>query len=153
MLAGPGRLPANIYPVPPYQRDPLSVRYDPHARMLITRAINGRSHGRPVWVRGALEIRHGYHEDAGGRLPDERALLRALYHDPRIHKPRKNSGGPWSLQVDWTGRIGAVSMLRLRVLKDTSGARHAATHRDSSWVRNEDLRSGGLGSGRERFPA
>jgi len=126
--------------------------------MLITRAITAHgSGGRATarWVRGALELRHGFREDEGGRTPDERALLRALYHDPRIHKPRKSGGGPWSLQVQWTGRLNAVSMLRLRVLKDTSGARHARARRrrEGSWVANDELRSGGIGSGRERFPS
>ena len=139
----------------PYERDPLSVRYDPHARSLISRAIAAHAtHGRPVWVRGALALQHGTAEDTGGRTRDERALTRALYYDQRIHKPSRRYPGDWSLQIEWTSRNVAVSLLRIRVLRDTSGARHVRRGRSGgSYITNPDLRSGGIGSGNERFPA
>lgn len=140
----------------PWQRDPLSVQYDPHAHSLITRAINAHgTHGRPVWIPGALALPHGLDEDQGGRTRDERALLRSLYHDERIHKPGKTYAGGWSLQVDWRSRNIAVALLRIRVLKDTSGSRYVrrgGSH-GGSYIKNPELRSGAADSGRNRFPA
>lgn len=149
-------LPGMIADVARWQRDPLSVEYDPHADSLISRAIAAhRTHNRPVWIPGALALTHGLAEDSGGRTRDERALQRALYHDERIHKPPKSYPGQWSLQVDWGERNIAVSLLRIRVLRDTSGARHVrgGRARGGSYISNPELRSGAAGSGRERFPS
>ena len=139
----------------PWQRDPLSVQYDPHAQSLITRAINAhQTHGQPVWIGGALALTHGLAEDAGGRTRDERALTRALYHDERIHKPGKTYAGGWSLQIDWRERNIAVALLRVRVLRDTSGARHVRRGKSrGSYITNPALRSGAVDSGQSRFPA
>jgi len=148
-----------------YVRDPLSAEYDPVARELIGTAIGRARRVLPArrWVDAIIpypdDLPTLAAHDQGP--PDwlnawERAFQRSLYHDDRIHKPRRNKGGPWSLEVRW-GPVPAADIFRrtfaIRLWPDTSGARHAAALPTSeSWVDDPDLRSGAPGSGRERFP-
>lgn len=126
-----------------YQRDPLSVRYDASAERIINRAIESAARGR--WIPGVIESgAHEQRELTGARLSvTERALQRALYHDHRIHKARKNTGGDWSLRVEWGEVIGRRRLFRIRVFKDTTGARKV--RRDygigQSYISNPALRS------------
>lgn len=126
-----------------FQRDPLSVRYDASAERIITRAIAGAARGR--WIPGIIESgRHEQRERTGARLSvTERAMQRALYHDQRIHKARKNTGGDWSLKVEWGEVIGRRRLFRIRVFKDTTGSRKV--RRDyglgKSYINNPALRS------------
>lgn len=148
-----------------YQRDPLSVELDPAARDLIDRAIvryrrkqkNSKLTG---WTHGEIanHVSDLFRDDSPDRLSkSERALQRALYHDHRIHKPRKSSGGPWSLQIAWDPPPllpGMPRRFRMQVHRDTSGRRHADDlPKRESWTKNPALQSGGIGSGRERFTA
>ena len=125
-----------------YQRDPLSVRYDRTAYAMITRAIQGAARGR--WVPGVIESGgHEQREDYGSRLSvSERAFQRSLYHDQRIHKARKNTGGDWSLKVEWGEVIGRRRLLRIRVFKDSTGARKVRRdYGGQSYVKNPAARS------------
>jgi len=86
----------------------------------------------------------------------ERAFQRALFHDERIHKPRKSSGGPWSLQRRWGPvPLAGTRKLEIQLRRDTSGKRHVDTNvpRGEQWQRNVALQSGGIGSPKQRFPA
>jgi len=132
-----------------FQRDPLSIRYDGAAADLISRAIANAG----KTVTGIIESGPRDPVDEGGLSRTERAFQRALYHDGRIHKPRKNSGGPWSLVVEWSPRAGRVRLVRIVVHSDTSGKLHqvARIPAGEQWTRNADLQSGGIGSPKQRF--
>jgi hypothetical protein len=125
-----------------YQRDPLSVRYDPAARSMIDRAIAGARRGRNI--PGVIESGgHEQRETKGAGLSvSERAFQRALYHDERIHKAGKPSG-PWSLKVAWGERIGRRRLLTIRVFTDTTAARRVRADYGlaQSYIKNPALRS------------
>ena len=86
---------------------------------------------------------HEQRETYGARLSvTERALQRSLYHDQRIHKARKNTGGEWSLKVEWGEIIGNRRLLRIRVFRDTTGARKVRRdYGGESYVKNPAMRS------------
>ena len=132
-----------------YARDPLSIQFDADAADMISRAI--ASPGKTV--TRFVESRPREPVDAGGLTRTERAFQRALYHDPRIRKPRKNSPGEWSMPApEWSPRLGATRLVRIRVFSDTSAAYHAARMpRSEQWQRNARLQSGGQGSPKQRF--
>ena len=129
----------------PFQRDPLSVQYDAPAARIISQAIERA--GTPLpWRRGAVDSgSHERRESTGARLTaTERALQRALYHDQRIHKARKNTGGPWSLKIEWDPVVPGQRRrtFRIRVFSDTVGARKVRRdYRSQSYVKNPALRS------------
>jgi hypothetical protein len=125
-----------------YQRDPLSVRYDAAADRILTRAIESAARGR--WVPGVIESGAGEQRElTGARLSvTERALQRALYHDQRIHKARKNTGGDWSLKVSWGEIAGRNRLFRIRVFRDTTGARKVRRdYGGQSYIKNPAIRS------------
>jgi hypothetical protein len=125
-----------------FQRDPLSVRYDPAARAMIDRAIAGAARRRPI--PGVIESgAHEAREPSGARLSaSERAFQRSLYHDDRIHKARKDTGGAWSLKVNWGERIGRRRLLTIQVFRDTTGARRVRRdYGPESYVKNPAARS------------
>ena len=148
-----------------YQRDPLSVQYDVQAADLIGKAIaryrrKQRNRAVPGFTTVYVPNPVGdlWRDDSPDRLSrHERAFQRALYHDPRIHKPRKTTGGPWSLQVRWgpVPLLGGTRKLELQLHRDTSGKHHVDTNvpRGEQWQRNVALQSGGIGSPKQRFPA
>ena|SRR5215469_10799920 len=146
--------------MPAFQRDPLSVRFDPQARFVIGRAIDQfqarKTNTRLVpWVRVTVPNLPGTMvRDQGGLSAAERAFQRSCYHDERIHKPRKNTGGPWSLKLEWEtvpAAPGGARRVKVQVFGSTSGKRHSDRNPGQSWVENPELRSGGIGSGLERF--
>jgi hypothetical protein len=125
----------------PYTRDPLSVRFDGPAAAMLGRAIAGAGRGR--WIPGLVESgAHEQRERTGARLSvSERAFQRAMYHDPRIHKPRRGTGD-WSLKAEWGEIIGRRRLLRVRVFRDTTGARKVRRdYGGESYVKNPALRS------------
>jgi hypothetical protein len=146
-----------------YQRDPLSVEHDPVASDVIARAITrhrraGSNQRVSRWVPVRVDNQvTDVVRDAGGLSRNERAFQRSLYHDKRIHKPRKNDGGPWSLELRWAPAPllpGASRGLEVRVWRDTEARRFMTRQpKPDQWQHNRDLQSGGIGSGRERFPA
>jgi len=146
-----------------YQRDPLSVQYDVQAADLITRGIaryrrKQRNRSVPGFTTVYVPNPVGdlWRDDSPDRLSrHERAFQRALYHDPRIHKPRKTTGGPWSLQVRWGPvPLAGTRKLELQLHRDTSGRRHAdGLPKRERWAANAALQSGGVGSPKQRFPA
>jgi hypothetical protein len=142
-----------------YERDPLSIEYDPVAADLISRAIaarqrKGRNSRVPGWVpalvagnpldlAGSLRT-HGPHKLSRYEL----AFQRSLYYDGRIHVlsgGRARPSARWSLKLDW----GPVPMLptqqrrlRVQVFPDSAGRRHVdAQPATESWVNNPSLRS------------
>lgn len=140
----------------PFERDPLSVRYDPTAGALIGRAIAARGTwvyttvARPAagprtreWLRA-----HGIALDAideGGLTAYERAYQRSLYWTM--------AGNPrWSLQRDWGPVTSRGRMLAVRITPPAA-ARAAVQRMPASeqWWRNPDQQSGGVGSTKRRF--
>src|SRR5215475_7851073 len=127
----------------PFERDPLSVRYDGPAARLITRATEtmGRS-GDGAWVRGIFDSPAGDPRET--RAPQltrhQRAFQRALYYHPLVY--HRSPVRAWSLKVEWQGdtaRIGAPSrrLFRVRLFSDTAGARQGGGAR--SYVLNPAL--------------
>lgn len=133
-----------------FTRDPLSVRFDGAAHEIISRAI--RFPGKTVL--GSIDSGPGEPVDDGGLTRSERAFQRALYHDQRIRKPRRNSGGPWTLpQPDWLARTGRTRLVRIMVVSDISGAVYARARipRDGQWQHNDALKAGWQ-TPAQRFP-
>lgn len=139
----------------PYARDPLSVQFDPQARLAVTLAIEQATKARAnrrlvpyIRVRvpnppGIIPIR----EDRETRLsPHERAFSRALYYDRRIHQlsSRKKPDARWSMKLDW-GAVpvlpGQARTVTITLFSDTSGARHVENDQITSFVANPELRS------------
>ena len=125
-----------------FTRDPLSVRFDRAAAELITRAI---AHPGKT-VLGMIESppRDPVEDAPPGLTATERAFQRALYHDSRIHRARKNTGGEWSMpRPEWLPRTGSTRLVRIRVFSDTSAAAKVRAGYDTgnSYVKNPELRS------------
>ena len=146
----------------PYERDPLSIRYDATARQSVMRAIAAGRRGRgvQVWVASG----RGEAADAGGRTPHERAFSRAAYY--LVWRAPINAGRipDWSLKLIWGpdsameasshGRMARPVRLRVWPRGGAKGGREFAYAMPAArqWARNEDLRSGGQGSPFQRFP-
>jgi len=98
----------------------------------------------PLWVRGIFTSPAGDVREV--RPPfltaHQRAFQRALYYHRAIYHRSPDKG--WSLVVEWQAeapRVGASRRLfRVRVFRDTSGARHSRGA-GRSYVRNPLLRS------------
>ncbi len=144
-----------------FQRDPLSVRYDGVTAQALIRAIRASRSGGgvQVWIASTRgELRR---PDAGGRTAHERAFTRSAYY--YVWRAPINAGQipDWSLKITWGDELRASSggrqarAARLRIFPrrgPRGGRQHAyAQPVSKQWARNEDQRSGGIGSGRERF--
>ena len=145
-----------------FQRDPLSVHYDGAAGQALIRAIRASRSGGgvQVWIastRGELAS-----PDSGGRTAHERAFTRSAYY--YVWRAPLNAGQIplWSLKLTWgddlrpssRGRMARPARLRIFPRSGPRGGREYGTVRlaaSRQWARNEHLRSGGIGSGRERF--
>jgi hypothetical protein len=138
-----------------FTRDPLSVRFDPQARLVIDLAIaqaeKWKANRRLVpYVRIRVPNPPGYQPretDRPDRLtPTERAMSRSLYYDRRIHHISGNRpDARWSLKLEWDPPPplpGQARYVKVRVFSDTSGARHVEANQATSWVQNPELRSG-----------
>lgn len=145
-----------------YQRDPLSVRYDPQARLVLALAIDQHRKRAAnlrlvpyVRVRVDNPLRLAGPRDEGGLSAAERAFQRALYHDHRVHKPRRTSRGEWSLKVEWDDAPllpGVHRNVRITVFRPEEAARFASKKpRREQWQHNPALQSGGVGSPKQRF--
>jgi hypothetical protein len=147
----------------PYERDPLSVRYDGVTRAAMMRAIRAsrNAKGVQIWVastRGELRS-----PDAGGRTAHERAFTRSAYY--LVWRAPINAGRipDWSLKLTWgndgelqassEGRLARPARLRVFPRRGPRGGRdHGhALPKSRQWAGNPDLQSGGIGSGKERF--
>ena len=121
-----------------YERDPLSVQFDRQAKAVITLVI--AQHGKHrentklvpyVRVRVPNPARSvGVRESGKDHLSShERAFLRSLYHDDRIHQltARRKPHARWSLKAEW-GPVpvlaGQARYVSLRVFTATDGSRH-----------------------------
>jgi hypothetical protein len=145
----------------PFERDPLSVRYDAMAGGLL-----GRGMAQPGrWVYRSLpRPRPGPRTrrwladrditlsaiDEGGLTRYERAFTRALYY---VHNGGANGrrNTVWSLQVRWGPPVPSGRLIGIRM--SPPGQAQAANQRNprGSWVRHERLQSGGMGSTKARF--
>ena len=126
------------FPIEPFTRDPLSVAFDRQARLTLSLAIQQHEkHEKNTRLRPYIRVTV---PNAGGDglirddTPDrlskhERAFLRSLYHDDRIHQwtKRQKPGAVWSLKRTW-GPVPALPgqprQLTLEIFRHTSGARH-----------------------------
>jgi hypothetical protein len=139
----------------PFARDPLSARYDPAARDLVTRAIRafaGSDAKDPRWIRAVVESPAGdqrepvYGMSTRGLSVHERAFQRALYYDARVY--HRSGEKSWSLVVDWDIRISGQlegrqqrRLLRVRVFRDTAGFRFVKRREGRSYARDPARRS------------
>ena len=123
-----------------YGRDPLSVQFDPQAKLTIRLAIEqaekAAANRRLVpYIRvrvpnppGTMPVR----ETRGSELsPHERAFTRACYYDGRIHNanPKFHPDSRWPLKLTWNAvpvLPGAARVVTVQVFPDTAGARFAA---------------------------
>jgi hypothetical protein len=146
----------------PITRDPLSERYDRAAGKLVGRALARPGSWQTVTVprpRGSSRImqlmREGGLEleatDAGGLTAWERAFQRSAYYVFR-GGPGGRGNDRWSMQRRWGPRHAGGRFFAVRVSPRDVGYRAAARKpaRDR-YTANPDLRSGGQGSGVERF--
>jgi hypothetical protein len=149
----------------PYQRDPLSVRYDGVTRDAVMRAIRASRGGKGVQVWVASTRGEHRSPDAGGRTAHERAFTRSAYY--LVWRAPINAGRipDWSLKLSWgpddalkassNGRLARPARLRIFVRRGPRGGREHgyALPAPRQWSGNPELQSGGIGSGKERFPA
>jgi hypothetical protein len=146
-----------------YKRDPMSVRFDPAARRLIGRVIarfeaHQENPALSPWQDVSVpNLAFDFGRDKGGLSVTERAFLRALYYDSRIHQltARAKPDARWSLKAEWDQPPlipGTARGLRVRVFRDTQGARHAKRMRqDRKFSENPELQSAAPGSPKNRF--
>ena len=127
------------------------------------RAIRASRDGRGVQAFIASPRAELRARDAGGRSAHERAFTRAAYY--LVWRAPLNAGRipDWSLHLAWGpdstleasshGRLARPVRVRVRPRRGPKGGRDFghALPADRSWAKNEGLRSGGIGSGRERF--
>lgn len=147
----------------PYQRDPLSIRYDGTVRQTMMRAIRASRNGRGVQAYIASARAELRNPDAGGRTAHERAFTRSAYY--LVWRAPINAGRipDWSLKLTWgddselqassQGRMARPVRLRVFPRRGPRGGREHgyALPRARQWAGNPDLQSGGRGSGKERF--
>lgn len=147
----------------PYERDPLSVRYDGMAANLLDEAAGKAGQWaytevkRPIpgprtrqWLR-----EHGIVLDAtdsGGLTSYERAFQRSLYWNAKqrgISVSRTQTG---SLQRDWGPVTARGRMLGIRI-SEPKAARLAVARKPAGeqWHRDTGQQSGGIGSPKQRF--
>ena len=148
----------------PYERDPLSIRYDATARQAVMRAISAGRNRRGVQVWVASTTRELGSPDAGGRTAHERAFTRAAYY--LVWRAPINAGRipDWSLKLTWgpdsalqpssAGRMARPVRLRIFPRRGPRGGREHGhgLPRPRQWAGNPDLQSGGQGSPHQRFP-
>src|SRR5215469_1832153 len=135
-----------------YRRDPLSVAYDGYVRQVMIRAARAsrNQQGVRVWVASPRSSR----PDAGGRTSHERAFTRSAYFLMWRVPINAKTVPEWSLKVTWHGETRPSSAGRVaRAATVRLWPRSQARVRGQSWMKHPELRSGGIGSGRERFPA
>ena len=147
----------------PYERDPLSVRYDAAAGKLLGKAIAapGRWHYQEVtrprpgprtaaWLRS-----HGItldRLDDGGLTSYARAFQRSLYWNAKQLGISVTRSPSLSLQREWGPVTARGRVLGVR-LSDPRQARLAVGRKPKSeqWWRNREAQSGGMGSPKQRF--
>lgn len=145
-----------------FERDPLSVLYDTATGGLLGRAYAAPGTwvyaavprpalgaGATAWLR-ATGVDLGA-TDSGGLTTWERAYQRSLYW---VHNGggNGNRNAVWSIQREWGPVTARGRLLGVRA-SDPAVARRALNRkpRSQAWWATPELRSGGLGSGRERF--
>jgi hypothetical protein len=134
----------------PYYRDPLSTAYDGYVRQVMIRAARASRNGQGVRVWIASPRRAA--PDAGGRTSHERAFTRSAYFLMWRVPINAKTTPEWSLKISWSGDQRASSGGRVaRAATVRLWPRSQARVRGASWVKNPELRSGGIGSGQERF--
>lgn len=144
----------------PFARDPLSVRYDGPVRNVMLRAIRASRDGRSVRAYVASSRAEHRSPDEGGRTRHERAFTRAAYY--LVWRAPINAGRipDWSLHLTWGddlapsgSNLARPVFVRIYPRRGPRGGREHgyAIPAARSWTKNDAVRSGGLGSGRERF--
>ena len=130
-----------------YGRDPLSWHYDGYVRQVMIRAIRAGRTGRGVRVYVASPRSSFRSVDAGGRTKHERAFTRSVYY--LMWRTPINAGAvpEWSVKMSWGDEVRASSGNRLaRPVTIRVWPRSQARVRGESWAKNDELRSGGIGS-------
>lgn len=133
----------------PYERDPLSVRYDDAAGRLL-----GRAYAAPgTWQYSAIaEPAGGRYSatDAGGLKAFERAFQRSLYY---VHNGGANGrrNRVWSLQREWGPVTEHGRLVGVRVSEVGTARRALARKPSTAWWKHPELRSGGQGAPGQRF--
>lgn len=145
----------------PFARIPGSERYDRAAAKLVGEALArpGRWHARDVKrPRAGSRLRALLEEagigldatDAGGLTAWERAFQRAAYH--ALAEAQDRNRPAWSMQRRWGPRHAGGRFFAVRISPAAVGYRAAARKPAAErYTSNPRLRSGGEGSGRERF--
>jgi hypothetical protein len=142
----------------PYERTWLAPRYDTQTWALAMRAIRAsrRDTGVRAWVTSpAAEYRK---LDAGGFTFHEREFVRSFYRP--FNQARKAAAAAGTVP-DWSARVRLVSPdyvisrtgYRARLFQFRVWPRSKARVAGPRWTDSYGLQSGGIGSGRERYPA
>lgn len=147
----------------PYERDPLSVRYDGQAGTLIGRAIAADrrwvitvvatpSPGPKTreWLRArGISL---FAMDEGGLTSFERAFERSLWWNAKRLGISVSGASAGIMQREWGPVTPRGRQIGIRVGSARDG-RLAVNRkpRSQQWTRNPDLQSGGIGSPKRRF--
>lgn len=139
-----------------YARDPMSPRYDQSAGRLLGRALaapgkwvyvtvprpRANSRIRAIMAEAGIELES---RDRGGLTVWERAFLRSVYWT-------LGQDDEWSLQREWGPRSGRGRVLGVRASRKDVGRRAVKRKPPADrYTENPAIRSGGIGSGQERF--
>jgi hypothetical protein len=143
----------------PFERDPLSVPYDPWSRRMLARCIAEPG----FWRSASVSSPPRSPIDERGLSREERAATRSLYYvltldfEPRAAPKYVLRNRRWSLQVDWgePGRerhvLGVGFGLRIRsvLLRVVTyrSARDAIAGQAANYVLHPELRSRGATPG------
>lgn len=147
----------------PYERDPLSVRYDAAAGRLLGRAIAARR----AWVTTVVaapspgpRTREWLRArgitlmalDDGGLTAYERAFERSLWWNAKRLGISVSGASAGIMQREWGPVTARGRQIGIRVGSARDG-RLAVNRkpRSQQWTRNAELQSGGIGSPKRRF--
>jgi hypothetical protein len=134
-----------------YARDPLSVLYDDDAQVVLDRLYGVPMRGGAARTIAYIASPFLSGADAGGLTAQERAFQRAVYWQLKRRRPSRSIRTDWSDDnVPGLGRPVTITMFTLSAARAWS-EKHASSR--PRWADDPSLQSGGVGSGKERFPA
>jgi hypothetical protein len=135
-----------------YGRDPLSWHYDGYVREVMRRAVRAGRDGRGVRVYIASTRAEIRNPDEGGRTRHERAFTRSVYYLMWRAPINAKTIPEYSVKMTWGDEVQASSGNRVaRPVTIRVWPRSQARVRGQQWSKDPALKSGGIGSGLERF--
>lgn len=122
-----------------FQRDPLSVQYDPYASAFLDEMWGLTMTGGRIVKLAYVPSPAGDPGDGLGLTVHERAWTRAMYYQVKRRAPER------SLKITWGEAIqlaeGQVHAVRVELFPKGAGQRYAGGLGQASYVQNPTLRS------------